>query len=381
MKSALSVLHVVGSLEGGGAERWVRELAPRLQIRGIQTEIASLYPPRLDNASLRGLGCDVHYRPKRLGFDPVHLAWLVRLMRRRAPLIVHTHQWAGKYEGRVAAMFAGTPIIVHTEHSPLPVYRLERAMAALLSWRTDAVIAFNEHKADLIRQREHVSKFEIIRNGLPLWAPPGPHERQAARTRLQAAEGVVVFGVVGSLQQRKNPALALRAFVRLQGGPVPINSRLDFFGDGPLRDELSGLATEMGIAEKVRFHGFTSDVRELLPGLDVFVTVAAQEMSPISMLEAMVAQLPILGTPHPGTLEMVEHDVSGFVSDWSVERLEAAMRVAAQDPEWRARCGKAGRARVQRDYDIEDIADQHVALYERLTQSATVKRRLKNAHR
>ena len=359
------VMHIVGALEGGGAERVVRDLAPRLQSRGMRTEIVSIYPPQLDAARMLELGCTVHHRPKRSGIDPQHFAWLYQLIRRRRPDIVHTHMLAGKYVGRAAAILARTPVVIHTEHSPNPLLGREHFLANVLSRGTNVVIAFDEHKAELIRKRERVSKFEIIRNGLPLSPAPTETERLAARQRLNAPEETVIFGIVASLQERKNPSLAMRGFAAM-ADDCKTKARLDFFGQGPLRDELGELAHELGILERVRFHGFRPDVRELLAGLDVFLTVATLEMAPISMLEAMVAQLPIIGTPHPGTIEMVEDGVNGCVVDWSVAELSAAMTRACVDASWRHECGAAGRRRVERDYDIESIADQHVALYRRL---------------
>ena len=364
------VMHIVGALEGGGAERVVRDLAPRLQSRGMRTEIVSIYPPRLDAAQIFELGCAIYHRPKRSGIDPLHFAWLYQLIRRRRPDIVHTHMLAGKYVGRAAAILARTPVIVHTEHSPNPLLGAEPFLANVLSRGTDIVIAFDEHKAELIRKRERVSTFEIIRNGLPLSPAPTEAERLSARSRLNVSDETVIFGVVASLQERKNPSLAMRGFAAM-ADDCKVKARLDFFGQGPLRDELIGLARELGIVEHVRFHGFCSDVRELLPGLDVFLTVATHEMAPISMLEAMVAQLPIIGTPHLGTIEMVDDEVNGCVVDWSVAEVAAAMTLACVDASWRLECGAAGRRRVERDYDIERIADQHVALYRRLMNAST----------
>lgn len=365
----LAALHIVGSLEGGGAERWVRELVPRLNARNMPCEIATIYPPRLDAAGLHQIGCAIHHRPKRPGFDMRQLIWLRGLIAARKPIIVHTHQWAGKYVGRSAAILAGTPVIIHTEHSPLPVGKAERLMAFALSLRTDAVISFDDHKAHLIRARERVANFEIIRNGIPIVPEPNAEARRAARRKLSIADGTVVFGVVASLQERKNPSLALRSFAAICGeGTTP--ARLDFFGDGPLRATLEAQARSLGVAASIRFHGFRSDVRELLPGLDVFVTLATQEMAPISMLEAMAARLPIVGAPHPGTIEMLQHDVNGSIVGWDDVEVAAAMRAARDDEPWRERCGVAGRHLVESSYDIEDIADRHVALYRRMLASS-----------
>jgi len=360
-----TVLHIVGSLEGGGAERWVRELVPRLNARGIRSDIVTVYPPRLDAAEVARLGCQVYHRSKRPGFDIKHFAWLCGLIRELKPHVVHTHQWAGKYVGRSAAILAQTPFVVHTEHSPLPVSQQERIMAFILSLKTDAVISFNQHKADLIRARERVANFEIIRNGIPIPPRSLSEQRAAARQELDVAQDAVIFGMVGSLQERKNPFLALRAFKRIQDDDrTP--TRLDFFGDGPLRAALEEEALAAGISARVRFHGFRSDVRQFLGGLDVFLTLATQEMAPISMLEAMAAELPIIGAPHPGTVEMIADNVNGALVDWNIDDVAFAMRTARDDKQWRSRCGAAGRILVERDYDIELIADEHVAFYKRL---------------
>jgi glycosyltransferase involved in cell wall biosynthesis len=235
----------------------------------------------------------------------------------------------------------------------------------VLSLRTDAVISFDENKAQLIRARERVKTFEIIRNGIPIDPVPSLEKRELARRALGVSRDTIVFGVVASLQTRKNPSLALRSFAQLadENGP-PI--RLDFFGDGALRASLEEEARALGVSEYVRFHGFRSDVREFLGGLDVFLTLATQEMAPISMLEAMAARISIIGAPHPGTIEMIEDGINGLIVDWDVARISTAMRFARDTPAWRHQSGSAGRALVEKQYDIEDIATRHVAFYRRL---------------
>jgi glycosyltransferase involved in cell wall biosynthesis len=360
------VIHVVGSLDGGGAERLLRELAPRLVARGVRTEIVCSYDPRIAGDAFRTLGCTVHHRQKRRGFDPAHFAWLIGVLAQRRPSIVHTHQWTGKYAGRAAAIAARVPIIVHTEHSPLPIGRTERFMAELLWRRTDSVITFTQHIVDLLQAREPVRRVELIRNGVAIPpAPPSAQERMLAREAIGAPHETIVFGSVASLQPRKNHELALEALARIPREELP-RTRLDIFGEGHWREHLVERAQALRVEDRVVFHGFRPDVRELLPAIDVFVSVATLELAPISMLEAMARALPIIGAPHPGTLEMVEPEVSGAVVDWDVEELAASMRRARDDAEWRARCGANGRARAMRDYDIEKTADLHVEVYSRL---------------
>ena len=366
-----SVMHIVGSLQGGGAERCVRELVPRLQVRGVDAEIATVYLPNLAPSEIEALGCNVYFRPKSPGFDARHLWWLSRLIAQRKPQIVHTHQWAGKYVGRLAAILAGVPLLVHTEHSPNPVVGVERMFTQLFWRRTSAVVTFAEENATIIRRREPVSRMEIIRNGLAIPEPPTADERARARKVLGLQDGTVVFGIVASLQERKNHRLAFEALARIKDeSSVPI--RLCLFGDGPLRQKLTALAADLGIAELVNFEGFRSDVRNLLPALDVFVSVSKLEMAPISILEAMTCCIPVIATPHAGAADLVEDGVTGSIVDWTVEDVAAAMREARDDAGWRLRCGVEGRKRVERNHNIEMIADQHVSLYDRLVSGHSV---------
>ena len=366
-----SVMHIVGSLQGGGAERCVRELVPRLRRRGTDAEIATVYLPNLEPAELSELGCKVHFRPKSPGFDARHLLWLSRLIAERKPQIVHTHQWAGKYVGRLAAILAGVPLLVHTEHSPNPVVGMERMFAQLFWRRTSAVVTFAEENAEIIRRREPVSHMEIIRNGLAIPEVPSAGERARAREVLGLNDGTVVFGIVASLQERKNHRLAFEALARIKDdNSTPV--RLCLFGDGPLRQELTQLAADLGIAPLVQFQGFRSDVRDLLPALDVFVSVSKLEMAPISILEAMTCCLPVIATPHAGAADLVDDGITGSIVDWNVDDVARAMRRVRDDATWRLRCGLEGRKRVERNHDIEMIADQHVSLYDRLLANHSV---------
>ncbi|GAC1568259.1 MAG: glycosyltransferase family 4 protein [Vulcanimicrobiaceae bacterium] len=358
-------MFVVGSLQGGGAERCVRELSPRLRARGVEVEIVTVYPPGLAPSELTELGIPVHWRPKRPGFDAVHFLWLARTMARRRPTIVHTHMQAGKYVGRFAAILARVPIIIHTEHSPNPLTRLERFLIPLFARWTTAVVTFGQENVRIVRAREPVRRFEIIRNGIAIESMPTLAQRRDVRRELGIEESDVVFAIVASLQERKNHRLAFDALASMKDDAGP-RVRLALFGDGALRAELEHLARERGIDDRVHFYGFRGDVRRLLAGIDVLLSVAVLEMAPISMLEAMGNGIPIVATPHPGTSDMVVHDETGLIVGWDVATIASAMRRLRDAPLVRVRLGRAGRERVARNHDVETIADRHLDLYRTL---------------
>jgi glycosyltransferase involved in cell wall biosynthesis len=360
----MRVLHVIATLRGGGAETLVRELLPRLRSRDLDVGVFSAYDPRLSADERAQAPYPIFEGAKGGRGDAGFGARAIAAIRRFRPHIVHTHTVTGKYWGRACALAAGVPHILHTEHSPQSrLASWEPPFAHLLVRRTDAFITFSERTAAFVAAREPIPRIEIIPNGISIDPAPTEEQRVEARRVLGAAAGSVVIGVVANLQPQKNHRLALEAFANLSGAERRL-ARLEFFGAGPQEAALRTLAARLGVGAAVTFWGFRSDVRRLLPGLDALLTVSTVEAAPISLLEAMSACLPILGTPHHGTLDLVQDGVSGIViPDWSAENVTQALRRTIRDTAWRERAGRHARTRLVEEFDIERVADRHAALY------------------
>lgn len=374
--TALRVLHIIATLRGGGAETLVRELVPRLSRRGIDVSVLSAYDPRLTDDEYISLPYLLLRGEKRGRFDTGFPARTIAAIARLRPDIVHTHTVTGKYWGRACALAAGVPRIVHTEHSPQSrLARWEPPFAHALVGRTDAFVTFSSRTAAFIAAREPVPRIEVIPNGIAIPAAPSAYDRHGARAALLAPDGTIVIGVVANFQPQKNQRLAIESFARL--APAERSRvRLDFFGAGPEEGALRALAGHLGVIDRVKFWGFRPDVRRLLPGLDLLLTVATLEAAPISLLEAMAAQLPILGTPHHGTLDLViDKETGTVISDWSPAHVTAALRHAIADRDWRVAAGAAGRRRLITTFDIETVADRHVEFYHSLFGEPRARRR------
>ena len=111
------------------------------------------------------------------------------MMRRCKPDVVHTHMHNGKYWGRLAALAAGVPAIVHTEHnSEFGAPRAFRPLGRLLAARTTAFVAFSQtHRAALAADEAiPLERIAVIPNGIEL-APPAPGARARARAALARA--------------------------------------------------------------------------------------------------------------------------------------------------------------------------------------------------
>ena len=194
------------------------------------------------------------------------------------------------------------------------------------------------------------------------------------RERSAAADGRLRLVTVGRLVEKKGIEYALRAVRVLVDRGVDVEYRI--LGDGPRRDRLAALAAELGVTDRVHLQGRYGQqaVRDRVEGSDVLVATSVtaadgdEEGIPNVLKEAMALGLPVVGTRHAGIPELIEDGVSGFlVPERDENALADALQRLARDPGRWAAMGRAGRARIERDYDIHRLNDRLAGLLESLT--------------
>jgi colanic acid/amylovoran biosynthesis glycosyltransferase len=203
-------------------------------------------------------------------------------------------------------------------------------------------------------------------------------DRWPFRERHPHVPGSLRVVTVGRLVEKKGIAQVLRALRLLSDRGIRAEYRV--YGDGPLREPLAALAVGLGLSAQVSFEGRRGqeEVREGLERADVLVAASVtaadgdEEGIPNVLKEAMASGMPVVATRHAGIPELVEDGASGWLVP---ERDEAALadalaRLAAEPERWPA-MGRAGRARVEREYDIRRLNDQLAALLETLIRPET----------
>jgi glycosyltransferase involved in cell wall biosynthesis len=142
-------------------------------------------------------------------------------------------------------------------------------------------------------------------------------------------------------------------------------------GDGAGRNELEAHAGRLGLAERVTFTGFRTDVPDLLPEAAISVLPSLSEGLSNSLLESMAAGVPVVAARVGGNPEIVEHDVSGLlVPVRDSAALAGAISTLLEDPQLAARLGEAGRRRVAELFSMERSLSEVEGLYERLVGNA-----------
>jgi glycosyltransferase involved in cell wall biosynthesis len=144
------------------------------------------------------------------------------------------------------------------------------------------------------------------------------------------------------------------------------NIFLEILGDGPRRSELERLAFDLGIDDAVRFHGSSLDVPAFLSRIDVFVLCSLSEGLPLTVLEAMAAARPIIGTSVGAIPDLVTSARCGWVCPpGDAERLAECMIEATQAKNF-SRLGMNGRNHVLQQYSVEQMVHGYERLFEHL---------------
>jgi len=158
-----------------------------------------------------------------------------------------------------------------------------------------------------------------------------------------------------------------------------VPSKLILIGDGPERSRLEVLCRELGLCNEIRFLGKQDAIEELLAVADLFLMPSETESFGLAALEAMACQVPVICTDSGGLPELVEHGVSGFLTDvGDIRRMVEYAKHILSSNEILARFSKEAFRRAQQ-FDINKILLEYEAYYQEVVEK-TLKAELNNVN-
>ena len=408
----MKILRVIARLNVGGPARHVVWLSEGLKPLGHHTVLVTgVVPSGEDDMNYFAEGHGIHpitIRQMSRELSPKDLlaAWKIyRLMLREQPDVVHTHTAKAGAVGRTAGLMyrwltpsalIGKPRqcrFVHTFHGHVfhsyygpaktkMFLAIERALARSV---TDRIVVVSEQQRDEISETFHVGRrdqFEVIPLGLDLEAfSTWQNRRSRVRAELHATDSDVLIGVVGRLTEVKNHEMFLHAAARVKelAASQKTNARFRFviIGDGRLRGSLESEARELGLTDDVVFLGTRNDPEDFYAALDVVALTSLNEGTPLTLIEAMANERPVIATAVGGVVDLLGQHVSeadGFticergisVSSNDVEAFAQGLLRLATDEALRARVSAAGRDFVRANYGKDRLIRDISNLYERL---------------
>ena len=355
----MRVCHVMSADLWAGAEVQVATTVSYLVERPDIDVIAVLLNEGRLAQELRRLGIEVAVADEQRHSSFWILRFLIRFLRDRNIDIVHTHRYKDTVLGAIAAKLVGVPHVIRTVHGLREPMRgwerlrftgYEALDKAALWCCADRIIAVSGIMADTLRQSGYKrASVTHIHNGLDLGKVTARRDREDVRRELGVDSDSLLIGTVGRLSAVKGHSDLLRAarlILRRER-----HARFLIVGSGPLRDELTALAVELGVDHACVFAGARSDVYDLVGALDIFVLPSLDEGIPMALLEAMALGRPIVAARVGGVPEVILHGETGLlVPPRDVHALAGACLELAADREWRNMLGAHARRLVEREF-------------------------------
>jgi glycosyltransferase involved in cell wall biosynthesis len=385
------VVRIIARLNIGGPAIQAITLTDRLDEHGYRTTLVR-GQEEPDEGSMDNLADALGVRPILVPWMRRNPSWrdlpalmtLVRILRRDRPQIVHTHAAKGGTLGRVAALCAfprrrTRPVLIHTFHghsltgyfSPRTA-AIYRRIEQLLGRVTDRLIAVSDEVRDeLVAMRvAPASKFEVVPLGFDLspFKVNGAVRRQM-RDSLRRELGIPREARVVTLIARLVPIKRVDRFLRVANALQDLEDvRFLVVGDGELRDELRLSEEARKLGDQLIWAGFRRDMPAVCFASDVVVQTSDNEGTPVSLIEAQAAGVPVVSTGVGGTPSVVVHGKTGaVVAVEDVEGFSEQTRTLLAEPRLAARLGAAAAGWTADRFSLDQLVQRIERLYREIS--------------
>ena len=402
----MKIVRIIARLNVGGPARHVVWLNSSMQNDGFNSVLLTGKVPEGEE--------DMSYFAEEHGVKPIIIKemsrelslkdfvslWKVyKILWVEKPDIIHTHTAKAGTIGRVAGFFyrwltfrslVGKPRkvkIIHTFHGHIfhSYYGnlktklflfIEKCLAKLA---TNKIIVISKQQKKEIHSDFGIGKtdqFQIIPLGIDLEKFKDSKEKNALLRKEIGAEEELIVGLVGRLTEIKNHKLFLSVIEKYKKANISNKPELKFviIGDGHLRKNLEKKAKEAGIENLVSFLGNRNDAAVFYAGLDIVALTSLNEGTPLSLIEAMANEKPVISTSVGGVVDLlgdVANEKDGVlycergarVTSGGSESFFQGLCILANNTKLQNDLGQKGLEFVKKNYSKKRLVDDISALY------------------
>ena len=321
----------------------------------------------------REAGLDVHTIAERRRWDTQVLPQLRQIVAQLKPDILESRNVKSHFFVRTLGLYRKYPWVAWN-HGYTSTSRLDRMYTKLDRWSLRGayrvMTVCQPFADDLVRLGVNRERISILHNSVKPFVRPPEEEVQGLRRAVGIDADEAVILAVGRLSYEKGHADLIRAAAMLAAAQVP-GFRIVIVGDGPERDALHRLASELRVERRVTLVGFQRDTRPYYAAAAMVAVPSHSEGSPNVVLEAMAAGLPIVANAVGGVPEILEECVTGLmVPAHAPEAMAKAIASVQANPELGARLGAAARQRAAADYTPEAYRRALVRFYQETLEGA-----------
>ena len=376
-KKPLRVFYLITKSNFGGAQKYVYELAKEARGEGHEVVVAcggtgeagaalGLLAEKLNNENVAVRPVKHFLRNMSPLNDFMSFFEVWSWLRKEKPDVLHASSSKAGGLGMLAGRLAGVKKLVFTSHG-LTIDetwrpRWQQRLIYIGTWLTIAlshhtIVISNDNYNRVKKMPGLKNKVYLIKNGI---APIDLLDKKVARAKLgpPLPPSSVLIGGIGELHPNKNWASAIIALKDL-----PENIHLTIIGEGEERKQLERLIVHHNLTDRVHLVGYKDNAASYLKAFDIFVLPSKKEGLPYVLLEAALAELPIIASDLPGNRDIIETGENGLLVEPSPNLLSATVAMLYRDEGMRRRLGAAAKAKVAKEFSIRQMYEKTHTLY------------------
>jgi len=376
-KTRPKILFLITKSNFGGAQKYVFELAVAAKAEGAEVLVAvggtgekqaglGLLATKLEEAGIKVLPIKHFMRDMSLRDDVLAMYEVWQLLRRERPDILHVTSSKAGGIGALAGRLAKTPRIIFTSHGLTMDETWRPKWQQLLitfgTWVTLALahvsIMISSETYERARKMMGMKdKVVLIKNGI---APIDFLDQAAARAELALSipVGHTLIGGIGELHPNKNWVAAINML-----SSFPTTIHLAIIGTGEEEGQLKRQVEMLRLTDRIHLLGYKQNAARYLKAFDIFLLPSKKEGLPYVLLEAGLAELPVVASDLPGNRDIIESGEEGFLVGPEPKLIGTPIEMLLRDEGIRRRLGSALNVRVKRDFSMKRMTDETFLLY------------------
>lgn len=357
----MRVLHIITSLNIGGAEKLMVDLLPKLKAKGVETELLlfvgnrTMFYDQLERENIK-----IHvFAEEGSVYNPKHLLRLYRFLKKNKFDVIHTHNTAPQLFAAIVSVVSHLRLVT-TEHNTTNRRRSWKWYRSIDQWmynKYKSVISISDAADQNLKEYLSINddneKYLTVYNGVDI-----SKLENAVATYAQTAKKIITM--VAGFRQQKDQDTLIKSFALLPKGQY----ELWLVGDGERREELKTLVDSEGLNDTVKFWGIRQDIPSILKSSDVIVMSSHYEGLSLSSVEGMAVGKPFIASDVDGLHEITE-DAGLLFNHGDYQQLADIIIELTNNKELYDKVADRCLIRA-RQYDISKMVDGYMAVYNSL---------------
>ena len=354
------VIHLIPSLEVGGMERLVSDLA--MGRTAGKTSIVCLNKlGALGEQIEKNVTIKVLNIPKNLILATI---MVFKTLKNLKPDIIHCHNLQAHFFGGLCAILLPKTQVVLTKHGQhIPTSSIT-AVINKFTLKRSKIIGVSADITQLMKEwiTKNTQPIEYIANGISLSPYEAFTSKEAAKKALGIKPNTFCIGIVARLSKPKDHLLLIDAVAFIAKNHPEI--QLIIVGNGPLKNKIEKYIRAHHYEHIITMLGERNDIANILNALDVFALTSSSEGIPMTILEAMAAGLPVIATNVGGIPQVVVNGKTGLlVEDKDKQGLIEAIKFLIENPELQKKLGKEGHLLLINNYSVSQVIAKYEQVY------------------